>query len=424
MADAGDGALRRVPGSGEGRLAGAGLERELAGEGRRAGPLAPCEVGADRDREAGDAGRQERRPRADRLAEPAGDRPADDGRAEEDDRVDGHHPAAHLRLGGELQARVDPRRERDRTDPERTEREHLERQGGGEGGERGGYAEADGGERDQLAANPGPGADRQRAGDRADAHRDHQERIGGDVAGEDAVGEERDHDLEVEADRREDEHQQQRHPELATAGDVAERFADVAAGLAPVRVMELGRIHLHQRDEHRHERERVDAETGRDSPEGDDHARDRRARDPGRVDEDRVEADGVDDPVGADDLDHERLPGGVVDRQDEAAKGDHDEHHPRLDDAEGREQEEDRRRDRHPGLGDDQQLALVEAVGERAAERAEEEDARELQGGGEADGEAGAGQGEDEPELGDDLHPVAGQGDDLPGEVEAVVAEL
>ena len=82
------------------------------------------------------------------------------------------------------------------------------------------------------------------------------------------------------------------------------------------------------------------------------------------------------------------------------------------------------RRDGHPGLADDQQLALVEAVGERAAEGAEEEDAAELQGGRDADGDAGAGEAEDQPELGDDLHPVAGQRDDLPAEVEAVVGDL
>ncbi len=166
------------------------------------------------------------------------------------------------------------------------------------------------------------------------------------------------------------------------------------------------------------------AETGRHTPEGDDHAGDRRAGDPRRVHQDAVEADRVDDPVGADDLDHERLPGGIVDREHEAAESDHREHHPRLDGAEGGQGEEQHRGDRHSGLGDDQELALVEAVGERAAEGTEEEDPRELQGGGEADGEAGARQSEDEPELGDDLHPVAGQGDDLPAEVEAVIADL
>ncbi len=153
-------------------------------------------------------------------------------------------------------------------------------------------------------------------------------------------------------------------------------------------------------------------------------AGDRRTGDSGRMDENAVEADGVEDAVGADDLDHERLPRRVVDGEDEAAEGDHDEDHPSRGRAARREHEQQQRGDHHSRLGDHQQLALVEAVGQRAAEGAEQEDAGELQGGGDPDGDPGAGQRQDQPELGDDLHPVAGQRDDLPAEVEAVVADL
>ena len=43
----------------------------------------------------GDSRHHQGRARVDRLREPAGERPADRRRAEEDDRVERHHPAAH-----------------------------------------------------------------------------------------------------------------------------------------------------------------------------------------------------------------------------------------------------------------------------------------------------------------------------------------
>ena len=69
--------------------------------------------------------------------------PPSGGRAEEDDRVERHHPAAHLRGGGELQAGVDPGGEGDRADAEQAEGGHLERQGRRDGGEQRGDAEAE-----------------------------------------------------------------------------------------------------------------------------------------------------------------------------------------------------------------------------------------------------------------------------------------
>ena len=62
--------------------------------------------------EAGDRRQQQRHPRVIGLREPAGERAADRGRAEEDDRVERHHPAAHRRLDRELQGRVDRSRRR------------------------------------------------------------------------------------------------------------------------------------------------------------------------------------------------------------------------------------------------------------------------------------------------------------------------
>ena len=72
----------------------------------------------------------------------------------------------------------------------------------------------------------------------------------------------------------------------------------------------------------------------------------------------------------------------------------------------------------------DQQRALRDAVGEQPAPGAEEEDRQELERGRHPDREAAAGQRQDQPDLGDHLHPVAADRDQLPGEVAPVVRDL
>ena len=74
-------------------------------------------------------------------------------------------------------------------------------------------------------------------------------------------------------------------------------------------------------------------------------------------------------------------------------------------------------------LRDREQTALGDAVGEQAAPHAREEHRQELQAGGDADERAVAGQLQDQPHLGDGLHPVAAERDDLAGEVAPVVRD-
>ena len=71
VANAGDRALRRRRAAAIASSPVPGSSASSPVTGARAGALAPGDVGADRDREAGEAGGDERRPRADRLAEPA-----------------------------------------------------------------------------------------------------------------------------------------------------------------------------------------------------------------------------------------------------------------------------------------------------------------------------------------------------------------
>ncbi len=70
-----------------------------------------------------------------------------------------------------------------------------------------------------------------------------------------------------------------------------------------------------------------------------------------------------------------------------------------------------------------QQTPLRHPVGDQPAPGAEEEHRQELERGGQADGDAAAGQGEDHPDLRHRLHPVAGERDQLAGEVAAVVGD-
>ena len=78
---------------------------------------------------------------------------------------------------------------------------------------------------------------------------------------------------------------------------------------------------------------------------------------------------------------------------------------------------------RHQRLRVLEQAQLRHAVGEQAAPGAEQQHRQELERGGDADGDARAGELHDQPHLGDDLHPVAGDRDDLAGEVPAVVRD-
>ena len=99
-----------------------------------------------------------------------------------------------------------------------------------------------------------------------------------------------------------------------------------------------------------------------------------------------------------------------------------DEDVPGLGDAGDREQSEDGRAQGHPALGDPQDAALVEAVGDEPAVRRQQQHRQELQPGGHADGQGRAvRQLEDQPVLGHALHPRADVGDEGAREVDAVV---
>jgi hypothetical protein len=83
---------------------------------------------AERGGESGDPAEDEPGAWPRELREPADEGPADRGRAEEDDRVERHHPPPHLGLGTELQGRVDPGREGDARRAERHQEDERDRE--------------------------------------------------------------------------------------------------------------------------------------------------------------------------------------------------------------------------------------------------------------------------------------------------------
>ena len=131
--------------------------------------------------------------------------------------------------------------------------------------------------------------------------------------------------------------------------------------------------------------------------------------------------DRVDDPIGADHLDHEALARWVVDRVDAPRTKASAEDHPCLDAPVRASAKSTRAGTAMAICVAMQEAALVEAVGQNAGVGAEEEDRDELGRDDQADRHAAAGQLQDQPGLGDHLHPVAAQGDHLAGEVAAVV---
>ena len=176
-----------------------------------------------------------------------------------------------------------------------------------------------------------------------------------------------------------------------------------------------------------HQEGEVAQGVGQDGParaDGRDHqSGHRRADDPGGVEARRVEADRVGQMIRSGDLRDQRLPGRVVEGRAEAEQQRQQVHVPRGRHSGHGQQAEDERTQGQPGLGDQQDPALVEPVRDQAAVRAEQQHRQELQARRDADRERRpAGQLEHEPVLGHPLHPGADVGDEGAAEVDPVVA--
>ncbi len=403
---------------GRGRLTRA--RRRLIGE-REATEGRP---GADRGHDSGNAREHEGGPGIDRLAEQAGDRAADRGRAEKDHRVQGHHPAAHRRFRRELERGVDPGREGDAGRPERNQGDGLEGQGGGGGGDQRDGAEAERGS-DQKARSDASSRSRHQGADYGSDPHCHRERgVRGGAPVEAEPRQQRQDDLKVVAERPHQGHHRQRDREGWCPPDVTQRGTN-GAGAPRSRGGGAKLVWLHgsQRDHHGAERERVDQEAGAHTERGDQDPGRRRPQDACGMNQDAVQADRVDNPIGAHHLDREALAGREVDRVDRSPREDEGVNHPRRDNAGARHRPQGKRGERHHGLGDREQGAFRKAIGEQPSPGAEEEQRQELKRRGHPDRQAAARQRQDQPHLGDDLGPVAAHRDELAHEVAAVVGD-
>ena len=156
----------------------------------------------------------------------------------------------------------------------------------------------------------------------------------------------------------------------------------------------------------------------------DEHAADGRPDHPGRVHQHAVEAHRVGQQVEPDHLGDEGLAGRVVEQVDEPEPRRQHVDLPQVGRVRHDQHAQDEGQDARRGLRGVEHLALVDPVGDQAAEGAEQQQRQELQAGGDGDVDPGAVEREeDQVGLRHRLHPGARHRDDLPGEVEPVVAD-
>ena len=193
------------------------------------------------------------------------------------------------------------------------------------------------------------------------------------------------------------------------------------AGHRAVRVQRRG-IHAGQRCDERAVRQCVEQEdrTGADS---DDEEPGHRGPDhPCRVERGTVQTHRIGQIVPAHHLQHERLASGVVHGGHQAKSERENIHMPDGDHTAHVQHPEGERHQRHAQLGGNEQATLRVPVGEHPAPQPEEQHRQELQAGGDAQGgPAAVGQLEDQPVLGDTLHPGADIGYECASEPAPVV---
>ena len=236
-------------------------------------------------------------------------------------------------------------------------------------------------------------------------------------------------DAEVDPERRDeadhDDRQEDdgRVPHVAEAlGQVGEDAADGCRARDPWRRVQLAQTHHPEAGDHRDEAEPVEEEGLGHPEDADRETCHGRANDTCRIEHRRVERDRVVEVLAAHHLDDERLASGHVERLDAAQQEREHEDLPDLDQS-GRDERREREcQDHQDGLGGHERPALRQMIGDEPAEQAEDQHRRELRRGDEAEVERIVRQLEDEPVLGDGLHPRPDQRDQLPEPEEPVVA--
>ena len=208
--------------------------------------------------------------------------------------------------------------------------------------------------------------------------------------------------------------------------DVCQALAQLPPGAGGARdVVELPRPHGHEGQRRTQEGQGVDEEDPPGADPGDDQAAGGGPEQARRVEGRGIEPDGVGQVVRGDHAGDEDLAGGRVVGAGQARGEGGEVDVPQLR-VPGEDVQPDHQRDQsHRALGEDEEAALVHAVGDEPGVDGEEQRRQELQRRGQAGGGGGVvGQdAQDEPVLGHALHPGAGVRDQGREEPDPVVVE-
>ena len=400
------------------------------GDRHEPGLVADPQQGAEPGHDRADPPDRDRQGDACRRGEPAEQEAADRRRAREDGRVEAHRATPERVRDVELDHRVGGRRHRDAPEPDDHHQQDRHREQVRDREQDLGKPEGD--RATDHPAHAGQAARHRqprRRDQRADARRSHQEAVAGRIGAEDVARERRDDDREVHperADQADDDDGEEYGRGVPHVGDpFAELLDDLWGGPRSWRQLwrpKGGGVHGRERDEHRREARGVDGKRGAGAERPDRQAGNGRADDARRIEHRRVEGDRVSDVAAPDDLDHEALADGHVDRIGGAEEQCQDDDHPDLDDAGQREHGEDRGENHHHRLHDEDRLAFRQCVREDAAEQPEDHHRDELGGGDHAEPQRIVGELENQPGLGNLLHPGPDQRDELAAEEQLVVA--
>ena len=236
---------------------------------------------------------------------------------------------------------------------------------------------------------------------------------------------ERERDLEVEAEGPYDPDQHDWHEQLPAMPHIRQALAQVASLTnQPRSGKELGGTHHEQAGDHCDEGRRISEKDPCRADPVDQQARGCGPDDARGVERGTVQADGIRQLLATDQLGHERLSSRVVNCR----------HHPEQEREEvhvvqsggtNQVQQPERKRDQaHRHLRGQNELALGETIGDDTTLQSEQQDREELQRCGDPDrGPAVVGEAEDKPVLTDPLHPGAGQRHELAAGEQAVIAD-
>ena len=179
--------------------------------------------------------------------------------------------------------------------------------------------------------------------------------------------------------------------------------------------------HRPERADDGQKREPVEQERERDPISGDEQAGHGGAHHAGTVEHRRVEGDSARQVVPADQVGHERLAGGHVQRRDQAVERGEHRHMPVLHVPRPRQRGEGEGLQHQRGLGGQDEPPLAHPIGDGAGQEREEQHRAELKRAEQPELERRIGQLEHEPRLADALHPGPDERHDLAGKEQAVV---